>query len=105
MIKWRSKNNYTHPKQSIPGYIVRNSMGVFAFRSDLGTLSCSQEWAAKIYAQEHFNIRLGRPPIGSDTLPAIRVPEQLRVSLLKKALELGLSFPDSRREAYRKFIQ
>lgn len=50
-------------------------------------------------------IKMGRPSVGSEMLPAITVPEELRVALEKKAVELGISVPDARREAYRLFTK
>ena len=48
---------------------------------------------------------VGRPSVGTKTLPGLTVPENLRTALEAKAAELGLSVPDARREAYRLFTK
>lgn len=49
--------------------------------------------------------KIGRPSVGDLELPAITVPDSLKAALGKKASALGLSVPDARREAYRKFVE
>jgi len=49
--------------------------------------------------------RIGRPPVGDTVLDKLTVPSELKSSLEAKAEELGLSLPDVRREAYRKFTE
>jgi hypothetical protein len=48
---------------------------------------------------------MGRPSVGSEMLPALTVPEDLRSALEAKASALGISVPDARREAYRLFTK
>lgn len=49
--------------------------------------------------------RIGRPPVGDIVLDKLTVPSELKSALEAKAEELGLSVPDVRREAYRKFTE
>lgn len=49
--------------------------------------------------------RIGRPPVGDTVLDKLTVPSDLKSALEAKAEELGLSLPDARREAYRKFTE
>jgi hypothetical protein len=49
--------------------------------------------------------RIGRPPVGDTMLDKLTVPSALKSALKAKAEELGLSMPDVRREAYRKFTE
>jgi len=48
---------------------------------------------------------IGRPRIGSAVLDQITVPSELKAALKSKAELLGISIPDARREAYRKFTE
>jgi hypothetical protein len=48
---------------------------------------------------------VGRPSIGTETLPKIKVPKVLKEGLLKKAEENNLSPADARRKAYTSYIE
>jgi len=48
---------------------------------------------------------IGRPRIGNAVLDQITVPGDLKIALEAKAKALGISVPDARREAYRKFTE
>ena len=67
-------------------------------------MRCPQDWAAKIHKAEQDEVTMGRPTVGSEMLPGLTVPEDLRTALEARATELGLSVPDALREAYRLFI-
>lgn len=47
--------------------------------------------------------RIGRPKIGDVVLDKITVPSELETALESKASTLGLTMPDTRREAYKQF--
>jgi len=49
--------------------------------------------------------RIGRPAVGDTVLDKLTVPGELKSALEAKAVELGLSLPNARREAYRKFTE
>lgn len=59
----------------------------------------------KIIGIDMVEIKVGRPPVGSETLLQLTVPADLKSALEAKAAALGLSLPDARREAYRQFIK
>lgn len=58
----------------------------------------------KIVGLDMKEVKMGRPSVGDIVLNSLTVPEELRTALEKKAATLGISVPDARREAYRKFI-
>ena len=108
MWTWKSKQLHEHPakhQRGTCGYIVLSGAGVYAMRVGGSTMSCPQDWAAKIHKAEQDETSIGRPTVGGETLPGITVPEELRAALEAKAAELGLSVPDARREAYRLFTK
>ena len=49
--------------------------------------------------------KTGRPIIGDAMLDKITVTSELKAELEAKAASLGISVPDARREAYRKFCE
>jgi hypothetical protein len=55
------------------------------------------------FAYDEAAARPGRPSVGTETLPSITVPRDLRAALEARAEALGLPVPDARREAYRLF--
>lgn len=73
---------YEHPAKHQAGRygnVVKSSAGVYALRIGGGTMSCPQDWAAKIHHDE-----------GDEKESAIiirNVPESLRKALKMKALE------------------
>jgi hypothetical protein len=108
MDEWKSKQLHEHParhQKGTCGYIVLGKAGVYAMRVGGSMMSCPQDWAAKIHKTEQDEVTMGRPSVGSEMLPAITVPEELRTALEAKAAELGISVPDARREAYRLFTK
>lgn len=108
MWTWKSKNLYKHPNipgPSLYGYVVQNSTETYALRVGGLTMSCPQDWAALIHKTEQDQTTMGRPTVGDNALPGITVPTTLRSALEAKSAELGLSMPDARREAYRKFTE
>jgi len=105
---WKSKQLHEHPakhQRGTCGNIVLSGAGVYAMRVGGSAMSCPQDWAAKIHKTEQDEITMGRPIVGSEMLPGLTVPEDLRTALEAKAAELGLSVPDARREAYRLFTK
>jgi len=48
---------------------------------------------------------IGRPSVGSAMLDKITVPAELKSALEAAADRLGVSVPEARREAYRKFTK
>jgi hypothetical protein len=106
--KWQSKQLYEHPakhQRGVCGIIELSPAGVYVLKVGGGRMSCPQDWAAKIHKAEQDEVQMGRPPIGSEMLPSLTVPEELRIELEKRAEKLGISMPDARREAYRKFTE
>lgn len=80
--KWVSKGLYEHPvkhQKGVFGNIAKSEVGVYVLRVGASHMSCPQEWAAKIEADET-----------NATTMAIRdVPESLRMQLRSKALAEG----------------
>lgn len=58
----------------------------------------------KIMAIDMKEIKTGRPFVGAVMLTSITVSDDLKTALEKKAVEMGISVPDARREAYRLFV-
>jgi hypothetical protein len=103
---WKSKQMYEHPakhRRGTFGIVELSTAGIYVLKVGGGRMSCPQGWAAKIHKAEQDNITMGRPSVGSEMLPAITLPKDLRVALEKKAVEFGITVPDARREAYRMF--
>jgi len=106
--QWKSKQMYEHPakhQRGTCGVIELSKAGVYVLKVGGGRMSCPQDWASKIHKTEQDEITMGRPTVGSEMLPALTVPEELRTALEAKAVELGISVPDARREAYRLFTK
>ena len=106
--QWKSKQLYEHPagvSRGTCGIIELSKAGVYVLKVGGGRMSCPQDWAAKIHKAEQDEVTMGRPSVGSEMLPALTVPEELREALGAKAAELGISVPDARREAYRLFTK
>jgi hypothetical protein len=106
--KWQSKQLYEHPakhQRGVCGIIELSPAGVYVLKVSGGRMSCPQDWAAKIHKAEQDEVTMGRPTVGSEKLPALTVPEELRAAMEAKAAELGISVPDARREAYRLFTK
>jgi hypothetical protein len=104
--KWKSKQMYESPakhQQGTCGVIELSNAGVYVLKVGGGRMSCPQDWAAKIHKAEQDEVTMGRPSVGSEMLPALTVPEELRAAIVAKAAESGISVPDVRREAYRRF--
>lgn len=103
---WKSKKLHDHPAvRGVYGFIELSDAGVYVLKVGGGRMSCPQDWAAAIHKAEQDNAAvMGRPQVGDVMLPAITVPEKLKEAIEKKAEKIGLSTPDARREAYRKYI-
>jgi len=55
MDKWKSTGLYEHPAKhqaGTYGNVVLSTAGVYAFRAGVSTMSCPQDWAAAIHAEE-----------------------------------------------------
>lgn len=105
--KWQSKQLYEHPaehQRGVCGIIELSPAGVYVLKVGGGRMSCPQKWAAKIHKAEQDALIMGRPGVGSEILPSLTVPAELRSALEAKAAELGIPVPDVRREAYRLLV-
>lgn len=52
---WQSKNQHEHPAQHNAGtfgYVCLSGTGVYALKVGASIMSCPQDWASKIHAQE-----------------------------------------------------
>jgi len=82
MDTWKSIGLYEHPAKHQSGKfgnVVLSAAGVYALRVGGSTMSCPQDWAAKIHHDE-----------GEETTSAIiirNVPESLRKELKIKAMK------------------
>lgn len=106
--QWKSKQMYEHPakhQRGTCGSVELSKAGVYVLKVGGGRMSCPQNWAAKMHKAEQDEVTMGRPSVGSEMFPALTVPEELRTAMEAKAAELGISVPDARREAYRKFTE
>lgn len=106
--QWKSKQLYEHPAEhqhGTCGIIELSKAGIYVLKVGGGRMSCPQDWAAKIHKAEQDEVIMGRPSVGSEMLPALTVPEELRAALETKAASLGISVPDARREAYKTFVK
>ena len=54
----------------------------------------------QIVAIDMKEVKIGRPSVGSEMLPALALPASLKAAMEVKAKEAGVSMPDFRRVAY-----
>ena len=86
MDTWKSIGLYEHPAKHQAGTfgnVIRSAAGIYALRVGGSTMSCPQDWAAKIHAEE-----------GDEKESAIiirNVPESVRKALKIKAVTEGKS--------------
>ena len=86
MDTWKSIGLYEHPathQAGRYGNVVLSPAGIYALRVGGSTMSCPQDWAAKIHAEE-----------GNEKALAIiihNVPESVRKALKIKAITEGKS--------------
>ena len=68
--------------------------------------SIKTQWIGNGYLHglQFDNLPSGRPSIGSELLPSIKVPLTIKEGLYKKSKELHMSLPAIRRKAYEVFI-
>lgn len=55
MWTWKSKQLHEHPakhRRGTYGYVVQSSTGTYALRVGGLTMSCPQDWAARIHEEE-----------------------------------------------------
>ncbi len=84
--QWKSIGLYEHPAKhrvGTYGNVVLSTAGVYALRVGSATMSCPQDWAAKIHKEE-----------GDEKESAIiirNVPESIRRELKAKAAREGKS--------------
>ena len=52
---WQSKKQYEHPaphQAGVFGYVCISGVGVYALKVGASMMSCPQDWASRIHAQE-----------------------------------------------------
>jgi len=87
--RWKSIGLYEHPakhQKGVYGNVYLSTAGVYALKVGGSTMSCPQEWAAKIHKEE-----------GDEKASAIiirNVPESVRRELKAKAAKEGRSMQD-----------
>jgi hypothetical protein len=111
MAKWKSKQQYEHPaphQAGVYGTIEQSDAGVYVLKVGGGRMSCPQDWAARIHAEEgqdESDTRRGRKRVGDTLLDPLTVWESTKSALEAKAQSLGISVPDARREAYELWLR
>jgi len=83
--KWKSIGLYEHPAKHMAGTygnVVLSTAGIYALRVGSSTMSCPQDWAAAIHAEETGQ---------TGSMIIRKVPEQLRRDLKAKAALEGKS--------------
>lgn len=86
MDQWKSIGLYEHPAKHNAGTfgnIIKTDVGIYALRVGGSTMSCPQDWGAKIHAEE-----------GDEKESAIiirNVPESIRRELKSRAAKEGKS--------------
>jgi hypothetical protein len=78
MHKWKSKEIYEHPAKhqaGTVGNVVLSTAGVYCLRVGASTMSCPQDWAAKIHKEENDNY----------TMILRNIPKQVRAQLKARA--------------------
>jgi hypothetical protein len=107
-LQWKSKKLYSHPSKHqshIYGSVILSKTGMYHLKAGVVWTACPQDWAAAIHKNElEEKTKMGRPSVGSELLPVLTVPEELKTGLESIAEKTGLSMPDIRREAYRAYI-
>jgi hypothetical protein len=83
--KWISKGLYEHPAKhnaGTYGNVGQTDMGVYFLRVGNSRMSCPQDWAAKIHAEETGQLKIIR----------IRnIPADVHTALKKRAIDEGVS--------------
>lgn len=96
---WKSIGLYEHPAKhqaGVYGNVVLSTAGVYALRVGGGTMSCPQDWAAKIHHDE-----------GDERAAAIiirNVPESVRRELKARAAREGKSMQEVVLELITRYV-
>lgn len=86
--KWKSQGLYEHPathQKGVYGHISLSSAGVYVLRVGGSYMSCPQDWAALIHAEETGQ---------TGSMIVRKVPEDLRRKFKAKCASEGLSQQD-----------
>lgn len=97
--KWESVGLYEHPAKhqaGVYGNVVLSTAGVYALRVGGGNMSCPQEWAAAIHAEETGQV-------GSMIIR--KIPEQLRRAFKAHCAAEGMSQQDKIIELMRECVK
>lgn len=86
--KWKSTGLYEHPAKhqaGVYGNVVLSSAGVYGLRVGGSSMSCPQDWAAAIHADETGQ---------TGSMIIRKVPEQLRRDFKARCAAEGVSMQD-----------
>jgi len=98
--QWESKGLHEHPanhQAGTFGKIVLSKAGVYVLMVGFSHMSCPQDWAAKIHAQEQTNSEIDYILKG--------IPEDLWKSAKKKGIDLNKTMKQVLLDALKKFVE
>jgi hypothetical protein len=98
--QWESKGLHEHPaKHQVGtfGKIILSPAGVYVLKVGSSHMSCPQDWATKIHAQEQTDSEVDYILKG--------IPEDLWKSAKKKAIDLNKTMKQVLLDALKKFVE
>jgi hypothetical protein len=99
VTKWQSQGLYEHPakhQQGTYGNIVLSVAGIYVLKVGGSHMSCPQDWAAGIHAEETGQ---------TGSMIIRKVPETLRRELKSKCAAEGISIQDKIIELISKYVK
>ena len=97
--KWTSQGLYEHPakhQKGVYGNIILSDAGVYALKVGGSRMSCPQDWAAGIYAEETGQ---------TGSMIIRKVPETLRAVFKAKCATERISIQDKIIELMSKYVK
>jgi len=98
--QWESKGLHEHPAKhqaGVFGKIQLSEAGVYVLKVGSSHMSCPQDWAAKVHAQEQTDSEVDYILKG--------IPEDLWKSAKKKAIDLDKTMKQVLLDALKKFVE
>ena len=98
-IAWTSNGLYEHPARhqaGTYGKIILHDSGIYSFQVGGSHMSCPQDWAAKIHAEETGQ---------TGTMILRKVPEDLRREFKARCAREGISQQDKLIDLMRGYVE
>lgn len=100
MDKWKSQGLYEHPAKHQAGTfgnIVLSPAGVYCLRVGGGNMSCPQDWASAIHAEETGQV--------GGAMIIRKIPDDLRRAFKARCAQEGISQQDKIIELMREAVK